>query len=52
MMYFRLMLNILKVMGFYFYLYTFGDWVKKTFHVPIDQGIFLRGFLKLQVNYN
>lgn len=38
--YLRLMLNILKVMGFYFYLHTFGSLAQKSFygsfHVPID----------------
>jgi hypothetical protein len=48
---FKLMLNILKVMGSYFYLYTYGDLVQKSFHVPINHGNFLRDFLDLQVNY-
>jgi hypothetical protein len=42
-------------MGSYFYLYTFGDLVQGSFHgsfhVPIDKGNFLKGFLELQVNY-
>lgn len=38
--YLRLVLNILKVMGFYFYLYPFGTLAQRhfygSFHVPID----------------
>jgi hypothetical protein len=46
--YFKLMLNKLKVMGFYLYLYPFGNLAKETFHggfhVPTDHGNFLKSF--------
>jgi hypothetical protein len=36
-LYFKLMLNKLKVMGSYLYLYPFGDLVQKRFHMPTIQ---------------
>ncbi len=55
-----MVLNKLKVMGgSYFYLYLFGDLaqgrIHGSFHVPINQGSFLKYFLiinELQINKN
>jgi hypothetical protein len=54
-LYLRLMLNILKVMGSYLYLYTFGDLVQGSFHegfhMPTNKKNFLKNFITTLMNY-
>jgi hypothetical protein len=54
-LYLKLMLNILKVMGSYFYLYPFRDLVQRSFHegfhMPTNKKNFLKNFIITLVNY-
>jgi hypothetical protein len=54
-LYLRLVLNILKVIWSYLYLYPFGDLVQGSFHegfhMPTDKKSFLKSFITILVNY-